>query len=782
MPFNVITSLLGLPPAAGFLGELAVDTAKRLWPSQNRPRGGTQGGYQALDQGGSSGSTINVLRKREQIPAVMGMHRVTPAPVTPPWTVLVNGNDVDTYQLFALQGEHELSDVYVNDTPSGSFESEAVEVVTRNGTDSDTTISLLTENVFEEVLQEELSRFKFEAGSALNMQDQSSPANSKPRAHVHTTKGDADEIRVRLTFPNGLIRSGSTISSTAIRMRIRPKGSSTWRYIPEIRFRGQTTAVEHYDVRFKFEADPGGLTPANYENWTFPAVIFNKIYQQAVNVHTEEWEADPYFGSYESSGASGSSTQHYDAGDNICTFYLDPDDATNPWPIDANGYEIELTRGVAGYQLFLLNFGYYFDITNSGSGTWRLSNGAKSIPENSDMVWQSLSTVRDEYPGPAADKNWSLVAIRARNIRLESVSVLAKGVTPIYSGGNWTTEDDTSNPAAWARRLFTDGYSAYPMPDAVRADSDYQDWYDFCVTEGLEFNMVIEGGMTVDRLFALICDAGYAKPRNGATRGVWVDKDRSADAIAGIMTPVNSANLQISAAFPEFPQAFLVSWRDSTKDYNQAVERHRFRSGYSASTTGLKSQALVAPGKVTSAEVDEWADRKLAELVGRPIRFQAQMDWEMLKFKRGDVVGLAFDTEDIRRHAAVVRTKSIDAGNITGFTLWEPLHISLARPSIWDSADPWSEPDPWQMGVNVFIGLQHLDGDVSFHQIDGEANADALTLTTPIPDDADIDADCVVWSGPENGTHRRLIVESIEWQSGLEAVITAFDEAASIHP
>ena len=780
---NILSSIIGSSrggPAIGFFVDLGIDTLKRLRPRRNRISGRARGGYEALDQGGASGSTINILDKGDQIPAVIGTHRVSMQAAGPPWTVMAGGGNIDTYQIFALQGEHDLSEIYVNDTPAGSFPSGALQTETRTGSDSDTALTLATRCHFEEILEEELPRFEIISSSTRLLVDQTTPTNSAPEEVVHTTKGNAKEIWVRFLLPNGLIRSGN-ISSTGIRMRMRPKGSSTWRNIPEFRLRGNYSERKWLEVRFIFGPDPGGGRPINFNNYTFPALMWNRIYASFATIYSFQYDADPYFGPYESN-QGGSLTQHYDAGSDVCTFWLDPNDPSNPWPISETGYEIAIKRGYGGGQLRTFNGSFYFDIDGS-PGSWAIGdNGQRTLPESSDIIWHSLTTVRDEYPGPAIDKNYALLAVKARNIRLTSVSALAKGRTRIYSGGNWDTIAETDNPAAWARRIFIDKYAAYPMPDSVRSDADFQAWYDYCAAQGLKVHMVVEGGMTIDRLFALLCDAGYAKPRNGATRGVWIDQNKSSDEIEGIITAVNAQGLTIAKPYDEVPQAYTVSFYDETKDYAKGEERTLYRNGYSALTPHLKSQALAAPGKTIAAEVDQWALRRLNQAQERPMRFQVRMDWEFLKFNVGSLVGLAMDTLDTKYSAAVVKSVQTNAGNVTGLTLYSGLSLPLAfENNMWERPNWWSPSNHWTQTA-IRVGIQYLDNEIVYKSVNENTVTDTLTFETPFATNADLAEGCVIWVGPSGSEPRRVLVEEITPAEDLTALITLTDEAPSIHP
>lgn len=790
-------------PFGGLITSFAYDTLKALRLSKGSGQSG-RGGYDAVEQDRSSGSTIPLMRKYQQIPAVAGTHRITPAPATAPWTTLAGGNEILTHQVFKLQGPHGIAEPYVNDTLVSSFDDNVVTLITRPGADDDTPIAELTQTVFEEILQEPLTRFRIAANSTRNLADQANPGDALKRHVVHASKGNAREIIVRLALPAGLIRQGSTINSTAIRWRLRPKGSTAWRNGPEMRLIGNYTEHRWLEIRFKFEAAPGGLTRANWNNFSFPAAIFNKVYTPSANAFSADYTADPYFGPAEGSGTNvfsntnAHNTLHYDAGDSVATFYLDPDDPDHPWPIDPNGYEIDLLRGYGGSAMWTQNFGYFFDI-EATTGSWAIGDlGSRTLPESSDLIWHSLLTVRDGYPAPAPGRNYALMYLTARNLQVNSFSVLASGHAPIWNGTDWDTIAPTSNPAAWARDAYTNKFLAYPVADELLGSGKFEAWYDHCEQGGLTVDMVLEGGLTVEQAFAIFCEAGHAKPQHGATREVWIDENRSGDEISGILTEVNSDALRITRPDREVPQALLLQWNDSTAGYRQAEEIVRYRAGFDEATPALKRQSIVAPGKVTQDDVEAAGDRMLAERAGRTFTYQVVQGWESLKYRTGDVVGLAFDTLNEKHGAALVETvlterfwKLVKAwgptnawrwqGDVLGLTLDRTLPLSRANPGAWKPTKAWQIAKLWNTDVDLAVGIQLMDGRVLRAEINETFNTGIITFKDPIPFDADLQRGCVVWSYPVAEPERRLIIANIQRRRDLSAVLTLFDEAPEIH-
>lgn len=784
--FSKAASLSLGTPFAGFFVSTGIDTLKALFPGQGDGRS-SDGGYQAAEPDTASGSTINVIKKNQQIPAVIGTHRVTPAAVTPPFTDVFTGRIIDTYQIFALQGAHKFEDIEINGARLDSFEDDELEIQTREGFDSDTPITLIETSVFEDVFDEDLPDFQLTQGSSNLVRTQDPPTDSKPTWVVHASKTEPDEIWCDIDLTNGLIRQGSVISSTEFLVRIRLKGSSVWRNLPVFRLRGNFTERRRFRIKLVFTADPGGLNLPDWTTYTFPAITFNKLHDAFSNYQSSTWDSDPYFGTHETSGSvspGDTLTQHLDASDAVATLYLDPNDPSNPWP--KGEYEIAIRRGYGGRSMPTTNLNWYQEVEGT-SGLWRLSdNGTRTLPENSDMVWHSISTVRNEHP--ISGDNYALLAVKARNLQLNSVTVKASGYTADLISGVWTEAQNTSNPAAWARRVRTDENQAYPMSDAVRADADFESWHADCVAQGLECNMVVDGGMTHERIFAVLCEAGYAVPRNGSTRGVFSDKDRSGEEIQGILTDHNSSEFSIQKSFGEIPHAFLVKWYDKDLNYAIQPERVRYRSGYSASTPGLRRQSLVAPGKVTAAEVDEWADRKLAELEARDASFRIRTDWENVQYDTGAILGLNIDIGSEDFGSGLIKEVIESGTDITGLVLHGKLPITRAM-----TGSP---------GEQIDIRMRYADGTIVRREIDERVDTNTITFTTPLPHPGANPAvwgidniwalgnvwtqllrpGGLVWVGPLNAEERRVILTDIDRDENIGAILTMVDEAPSIHP
>lgn len=794
--FGKAASLAVGTPFAGFFVQEGFGALKTLFPGQ--PKNNlVRGGGEALDLSLSAGSSLNVIPLRQQIPAICGTHVATPAAVAPAYTEMVDGFGIDTFQVFAFQGPTRWKKTIINGALSSSFTSEELEIETREGLDGDAPLTLVDKNVFEDIFDETLPDFKTEPGSPNVVHSQDPPTDSKPTWITHGSKPGGDEIWVDLDFPSGLNRAGSALNLTAILGRMRLKGTTAWRNLPEMRIRGNFGNHRRFRIKFVFAADPGGLNTADFNDYTFPAIIFNHLRDAFLNYQSSTWTADPYFGPAEgiASAPGGQLTEHYNASDNVCTFYLDPADPSNPFP--KGEYEFGFKRGYGGRTSNPIgNINTYHEVEGT-TGTWLISdNGTRTIPENSAIVWHSLSTVRNESPVNA--DGYALLAVRARDMELTSITAEVAGLTDDLVDGAWVPLQETSNVASWARRLRTEPRLAYAMPDEIRADVDFEAWH----AKGKTFNMVIENNMTISALFGIMCEAGYAHPRYGATEGVWLDFDRSGDEITGVLTPHNSINFSARKPMDEVPEAFAIGWHDATQNYEPGAERVRYRSGVSAATVNLKRQSLVSPGKVLQADVDEWGDRKLAEMAERTTAYQLEIDWEHLQHDVGDLLGLAWNTLGLQYQSGVVESVVTSGDLVTGLRLRAKLAISEVLGDVWSNANPWLEVNAWTDVDAVGLGIRYDDGTVAKHEITNTTDSRDIVFTTPfavpaanpaIVPTVDVWAlasiwttvlkpGTLVWAGPLNSEEKRVILTAVEGADDMRARLTLVDEAPSIHP
>lgn len=118
------------------------------------------------------------------VPAIFGQHRVSPNYGAAPYTEIV-GDDQYLRLLFVWgYGPLDVSNLRIGETPIESFAD--VQVETRNGYATDAPLTLFSNEVFEQALNDTLT---FVSG-----------------VHVQVTAGSIDSISVDVTAPNGIYR------------------------------------------------------------------------------------------------------------------------------------------------------------------------------------------------------------------------------------------------------------------------------------------------------------------------------------------------------------------------------------------------------------------------------------------------------------------------------------------------------------------------------------------------------------------------------------------------
>ena len=422
---------------------------------------------------GQAGFRANSVGLYEPIPFVTGTHRVAPPHLTPPWTESVN-DDQYVNAIVGLNGPHRFQDIRVNGSPIENFDDITVEI--RDVINDDTDVTIIDKQVFEEQLNTELPPHKLNDDATDELQDDAIPENSYPVWVGFRSRSMADEIWLTFVW-SGLIRQvdagGTDVAGIAIRMRIRRSGDTTWINLPE--FHAQRERLEAFRgmIKLVFQPIPNSLTRLD-QNQTLPPWKYALDIDNGDN--GEGFAVDSYFAASVANNADGVGSEG-----GIAVVYLDP--ATFP----KGNYEVQVMRGY-GYDAtvftpstYVLNslVPYFFSHIPASSPATIRQEQSKVL---SKVSVASFATVWNEYP--LGEKGMSLIAIRAKNVNISSLTVEATGYANVWDGTDWNTVEPTKNAAAIWRYLALGGQSVDPVfVEAQLSDDDLTDWYDFCGDE-----------------------------------------------------------------------------------------------------------------------------------------------------------------------------------------------------------------------------------------------------------------------------------------------------------
>jgi predicted phage tail protein len=435
----------------------------------------------------------NVLAPFDAIPFVAGTHRVSPPHLIPPWSESVN-DDQYVYAIVGLNGAHLLEDIRINGAPIGDFA--GVEYEVRDVVTDDTDITLITSQVFENQIGITVAGHKLNDDAGDELQDIETPENSYPVWSGTRSRKDPDEIWLAFVWSALVAQedAGAERAGIPIRIRIRREGDTEWINLPEFHAQRERLDAFRGTIKLRFQAATTALTRLD-QDVTRPPWAYALYLEDADN--DESFDVHSYFDLTANNNADNVGSE-----DGVAVIWLDP--ATFP----VGYYDVQVKRGY-GYlaQDFTVStyvydsaIPYFFSHTPASSPPSIRRDQTKIA---SAMSFVSLSSMWDEYP--LREKGLSLIVVKAKNVSISSLSVLATGYANIWDGTDWDTFEPTRNPAAWWRYLAFGAQSNRPIfIEAQLDDESLQEWYDYCGdrrTLGASFDgtndyLTRDGGLT----------------------------------------------------------------------------------------------------------------------------------------------------------------------------------------------------------------------------------------------------------------------------------------------
>jgi len=377
----------------------------------------------------------------------------------------------------------------------------------------------------------------------------------------------------------------------------------------------------------------------------------------------------------------------------------------------------------------------------------------------------------DDTPLPSRDL--AVVAVRARNRALDTVSCIAGGWVKDWDGSDWVDWTVTSNPAPHLRDIFTGQENEDPVPLDLIDDDGLVIWRQDCIDLGYECNALIED-QSLDDAARIVASCGYARPYMSDIWGVVRDYDRSAESPIQIFTPRNMSGFQWTKAFARVPDGFRVNYRDETRDY----EMHQisvFRRGFS-NDSGRMEQ-VTYEGLVTEAEVTARAEYDQDQAQLRNTFYSCDVSAEVLMCRQGDLVGVQHDVlTEWSGSARIMAIETDTGGDVTAITLDTVVPVA-DYPFLDDIPNIVTFDNLALAGLKSGAAIRRSSG-VTLHQISGSTGA-TIEFSPPL-DPAGIYEDALVAIGPLGAEYLRLVVASVRPKPNFEATITFVDEAPEL--
>ena len=762
-----------LAAGVGLAGSLAV-AALTAAPAKSD----TSATSDTSDRRGSASADGNVVDPGGALPRVVGTRRVFPPFVNGPYYQIIDGAEYVT-ALCALAGQHLLDELRIGDALAA--ESDDIETETREGWDDDTPITLAPKQCRITGTSVQLSEHVLDPDSSTNLAHQSTPEQDLPKWHSVATRRSPDRARLFLQCPGGIYDTDDTDGwyMFPIRVQIRRRGDVSWIPLPELWLSSRKQERVSCAITLDWTTEP-----------SLPSVPMNRGMVMAWRSVPAQaapalpamggWTAHSYFGTSGSiflnnTNSTSSGIAHTHLSRDGATFYLDP--AIFPPGI----YDVQVKRGLTISRIYLATdykFGHpsdphppvndFFGYLGGGG------LGPAIVPSSQENRYASCYIVRcqsewDEHPVQATGD--ALIAVRARNRAIESISVLASGYVQDWDGSAWANWTTTANPAPHYRAVQSGSLNARPLPAALIDDATLLDWRARCVAQDYRCDAIFQGERVQDVL-TTIAACAYARPYQSELWGVVMDRDSSAEPPVQVFSPRNMRGFRFERAFARLPDGFRVSYRSVDDDYAEQ-QMVVFREGV---TSGDDLEGVTYEGLVREADVSGRAAFDLRQAVLRSTFYYGEASAEAIVCRRGDLVGVTHDVLSRQAGSARVKARVTVGANITGLVLDSAMDV---------------------VAGDTGVVIRRADGSFATAQVAGPDGArDEIEFVTPIPDalvwiatghaprrehaiQAGRKGALVVW-GPMTQEYRRMLVFDVT--PGADGVfsLTFVDEAPAL--
>ena len=730
-------------------------------------------------------SAQNSFEPGAPLQRVIGTRKVTLQMVAPPFSEL-DGDDQLVTAVYGLGGPHQIEELKVGTAEiDGAAD---VEYEIREGFADDTALTLVTDTRVEVPLNLKLSQFRMQSDDEDTNAVDDTISPYEPQWHRVATKIGPDRALMFLTFDGGLIYgsdAGPTPAITAVRVRLRRKGTTDWYNLPELILRGEkqngALRVQLYFWWLATADMPGSVTAFSTTyggfSWKYDTV------EKLTGTTATYWMADTYF-------ASNKIDWHNKQDVRV---YLD----TTTFPQDA-AYEIEVTRGYSASDVaFTATSATEHEITENGitlydfwgtyddAGTLRVPNAQSRFVDS--LIAPALQSIWDEAPFDTTGHPAALIAIRARNRSLDAVSCLASGYVEDWDGATWVADQVSSNPASWYREVLRGDGNAEPVADAIIDTENMQDWHEWSADHGWEVNAIVQG-QPVTEVLSMIAQSGMARPRFGATYGVVIDRERDP---VGLITQRNASGFSFSKPFGRLPHALRVNLADEDADY-EVSEVIVYADGYNVDGSGglieaSRFESITYQGLTNQSLLERRAARDMDFARYRSLLINFTIDIEHLEFQIGD--RLLLETDILGQLGGRGRVKEIlyDTGLVSGLVLDEDAAFSdtvyLMRedgtPLLREDGTPYLRETVADRGAT----LRLADGTLRTEEIEIDDNdLTTLTFVTPFAMPTSGGDDLIVVgtllaTGPFETVTRDVLAWDIAPGPDLTAQITAIPYA-----
>jgi hypothetical protein len=263
-----------------------------------------------------------------------------------------------------------------------------------------------------------------------------------------------------------------------------------------------------------------------------------------------------------------------------------------------------------------------------------------SILQNVTFLRNATPAV-DPVGAKIAKTAFKIKATDQLNGNIEGISAIVQTFCKVWTGSAWV-DGATSNPAALMRYILEHPANPRKITDANSQINltGLQYFYDYCETNGFEYNSILGDVRSILEVIRDVCAAGRASP--ALIDGKWtVIIDEVKSNIVQHFTPHNSFNFEGSKMLPKRPDALRITYYDEEKDYQES-EIIVYEIGKNESNATL-FESMTLPGVTKSSLVIDHARWHLAQMKLRPEIYTLETDIEYIVCNRGDRVKVMHD-------------------------------------------------------------------------------------------------------------------------------------------
>lgn len=382
----------------------------------------------------------------------------------------------------------------------------------------------------------------------------------------------------------------------------------------------------------------------------------------------------------------------------------------------------------------------------------RTEHSATNAIANS-FSWSALRTIRSVKAFDVENTICMALRIKATdqlNGRVDDLSIEATSVLPVYNGSEWV-EQATSNPAWIYADIWTGTANRRPLPKSDLDTEALLDWASFCDTEGFKYNGVFDAGGTTLVRASEVASAGLASWAFNPDSKVSVIRDTEQFLPKMVISPRNSYGFSFELASVDIPQGLRVRFIDEATYEN--TERLVFDEGFDE-TNATEYETLEAKGVTNADQAFKYGKFHLAQQRLRPERYTFNQDVQHLRYKRGDLLTIQYDT-------LLVGITSGRVKNVISDTEIELDEVVVDE------------------GQNYAVKIQHKDGTISNVGCTPESGPlnKTLTLDTATPN---VEEDDLVVFGIAGQESIDVKVTTIEPQDELSASVTCVPAAPEV--